>query len=251
VLQGFRITGASHFVTDKQIEQIEPDTTVGKNIFFLTDGGGIKIFGRSCPTIRNVELVDNFASPCGAAISIQQQGLNQNPVQIENCVFRGNRAQVTGSAIDLLKGSAARVSNCLFVGNASNRGFDIVSRSSGSTAFTNSGVVTIFWNSRADFRNCTFTGNRNAVDDMAGNSTFTDCIFADNALSTGLTGGSRFELNLDAGAKVSGCLFRGRLFDPRHSISEINNVLNAPPPQFDKDYVPQAAAYSSAGYRPR
>jgi hypothetical protein len=111
-------------------------------------------------------------------------------------------------------------------------------------------VVTVFWNSRAEYRNCTFTGNRNAVDDMGGGSTYTDCIFADDVLATGLSGTSRYELDLSAGAKVSGCLIRGVLLDPSHSVSETNNVLHAPPPLFDKNYVPAAAQYQQAGYRP-
>ena len=250
VLRGFRITGAGHFVTGNLTEQMEPNTTVPKNVFFYTDGGGIKVFGHSYPTIQNVELSDNFVSPCGAGISIQQQGFNQDPVLIENCVLRGNRAQVTGSAIDVLKGSAARIVNCLLVSNVSNMGFDVVSKSAGGTAFTNSGVVTIFWDSRAEFRNCTFTGNRNAVDDMGGASTYTDCIFADDVLETGLSGTTRYELNLLAGAKVSGCLIRGVLLDPTRSVSGTNNVLDAPPPLFDKNHVPAAAQYQQAGYRP-
>jgi hypothetical protein len=250
VLRGFRITGASHFVTDQQSEQMEPNTTIHKNVFFYTDGGGIKVFGHSYPRIQNIDLEDNFASPCGAGISVQQQGFNQDPVLIENCVLRGNRAQVTGSAIDLLQGSAARIINCLLVSNVSNMGIDVVSKANGGIAFSNSGVVTVFWKSRAEFRNCTFTANRNAVDDMGGGSTYIDCIFADDGLSTGLPGTTRYELDLSAGATVSGCLIRGLLLDPRNSVSVASNVLNAPPPLFDNSYVPAAAQYQHAGYRP-
>src|SRR5207253_1927903 len=104
VLRGFRITGANHFVTEKLTGQMEPDTTVPKNLFFYTDGGAIKVFGRSYPKIQNVEVVDNYASPCGAGISVQQEGFNQYPVLIENCVFLTNRTQATGAASDLLDG---------------------------------------------------------------------------------------------------------------------------------------------------
>ena len=41
---------------------------------------------------------------------------------IENCVFRNNRAQITGAAVDLLPGSSAVISNCLFTGNLANTG---------------------------------------------------------------------------------------------------------------------------------
>src|SRR6266566_5096051 len=191
VLKGFRVTGANHFVTEKLTKQMEPDTTVPKNLFFYTDGGAIKIFGRSYPTIRNVEVVDNYASPCGAGISVQHQGFNQNSVLIENCVFLRNRAQVTGAAIDLLEGSAARIINCLFVGNISNTGVDVVAKRSAEKPFTNCGVLTVFKNSRVLVRNCTFTANRNAVDDMGGESVYANCLFIDNNMSGGLRGTAR------------------------------------------------------------
>jgi len=250
VLEGFRLSGANHFVTDKLTQRIEPDTTVAKNLFFYTDGGAIKIFGRSYPTIRNVEVMDNYASPCGAGVSVQHQGFNQESVLIENSVFLRNRAQVTGAAIDLLEGSAARIVNCLFVDNVSNTGIDVVAKRSGQQPFTNSGVVTIFQHSRAVVRNCTFTGNRNAVDDLGGESVFADSIFVDNNLDGGSPGTDRYELDLRAGAKVSGCVIRGAILDPRHRVSANDNVLDAPPPRFTPGFVPQAPQYKTAGYRP-
>src|SRR5258708_18111311 len=113
--------------------------------------------------------------------------------KIENCVFRHNRAQVTGAAVDLLEGSAARLVNCLFVENASNLGSDVVAQRSGELAFTNSGVLTIFQHSRALVEKCTFTRNRNAVDDMGGQSTYLNCIFADDNRSEGWPGTTRYE----------------------------------------------------------
>src|SRR6185295_6294239 len=120
VLKGFRITGANNFVTREGTREMEPNRTIPKNYFFYSDGGAIKVFGRSYPTIQNLEVLDNFTSPCGAGISVQHQGFNQDSVLIENCVFLRNRAQATGAAIDLLAGSSARIINCLFVGNVSN-----------------------------------------------------------------------------------------------------------------------------------
>ncbi len=250
VLKGFRVTGANNFVTRAQTKQLEPNTAIPRNFFFYADGGGIKVFGRSCPTIQDVEVSDNFTSPCGAGISVQQQGFNQQPVTIENCVFRSNRTQVTGAAIDLLAGSSARIVNCLFVGNVSNTGEDVVARQSGERPFVNSGVLTIFQQSRALVRNCTFTGNRNGVDDMGGQSSYADCIFVDNKLDAGLKGNTRYELAVNAGAKVSGCFFNGTVHDVTHAVSAQENVLNAPPPRFNKDFVPEAPEYKCAGYRP-
>jgi hypothetical protein len=250
VLKGFRITGANNFVTRKLTREMEPDTTVPKNFFFFSDGGAIKVFGRSYPRIQNVEVVENFSSPCGAGISVQHQGFNQQPVLIENCVFLRNRTQVTGAAIDLLAGSSARVINCLFVGNVSNTGEDVVAKQSGERPFVNSGVLTIFQHSRAVVQNCTFTGNRNGVDDMGGESSYINCIFVDNNLDTGLKGSARYELAVNAGANCSGCLFHGKVHDVTHAVSAEENVLDSPPPRFNKDFVPEAPAYKSAGYRP-
>jgi len=250
ILKGFRITGATNFVTQEKTREMEPDTTIPKNFFFYSDGGAIKIFGRSYPTLQNLEIVDNFSSPCGGGISVQHQGFSQSAVSIENCVFLRNRAQGTGAAIDLLAGSAARIINCLFVGNISNTGEDPVAKNSGERPFVNNGVLTIFWNSRAEVRNCTFTGNRNGIDDMGGQSTYANCILANNKLDAGLKGYARYELAANAGGKVSGCLINGSLHDVNHVVSTNDNVLNAPQPGFNQSFVPEAPEYKSAGYRP-
>jgi len=256
VLKGFRITGANNFVTKERTRQMEPDLTIPKNSFFFSDGGAIKIFGHSSPTIQNMEVVDNFTSPCGAGISVQQQGFKQTPVLIENCVFLRNRAQATGAAIDLLAGSSARISNCLFAGNVSNTGDDVVAKNSGERPFVNNGVLTIFWNSRAEVRNCTFTGNRNGVDDMGGQSSYANCIFVDNNLDAGLKGFARYELAVNAGGKVSGCFINGTVHDLAHVVSAQENVLEGfsgrtfPPPKFNQSFVPEAPEYKNAGYRP-
>ena len=253
VLDGFRITGANNFVTREGTRELEPNTRIPKNFFFYSDGGGIKVFGRSSPTLRNLDIVDNFSSPCGAGISVQQQGLNERPVTIENCVFTRNRAQSTGAAVDLLAGSYARIINCLFVGNVSNMGEDPVAKNSGERPFANNGVVTIFWNSRAEVRNCTLTGNRNGVDDMGGQSSYANCIFFDNNVDAGLKGFPRYELAVNAGGKISGCFINGTVHDVAKVISPQENVLKGPsfpPPNFDKDFVPQGLEYKDAGYRP-
>ena len=250
VLKGFRITGANGFVTKQQTREMEPNRTIPKNHFFYSDGGAIKVFGRSYPTIQNIEISDNFTSPCGAGISVQHQGYKQDSVLIENCVFLKNRSQGTGSAIDLLAGSSARIINCLFVVNVSNIGEDPVAKASGERPFVNNGVLTIFWKSSAAVRNCTFTGNRNGVDDMGGESTYANCIIVDNKLEAGLKGLPRYELAVNAGAKASGCFINGTIHDVRRDVSTKENVLDAPPPQFNKDFVPEAPEYNNAGYRP-
>ena len=120
-LSGFRITGANNYVTTKRGPTIEPDTTesrLKKTAFFYTNGGGIKIFGRSSPTLEDLTIEDNFSSPCGAAISVEQCGYMEKQVTIRNCIFKNNRSPLTGSAIDVqghLAGSSIVVENCLFL----------------------------------------------------------------------------------------------------------------------------------------
>jgi hypothetical protein len=251
VLKGFRITGANNFVTKDGTKEIEPNGSIRRGWFFFSDGGAIKIFGHSYPTLQNLEIFDNFSSPCGAGISVQHQSFNQKPVLIENCVFLRNKAQATGAAIDLLAGSSAKIINCLFVGNISNMGDDPVAKASGERPFVNSGVLTIFPNSRAEVRNCTFTGNRNGIDDMGGQSSYLNCIFFDNKLEGGLKVPARYDLAVNAGAKkTSGCLFNGTIHDVSHVIKPDENVMKAPTPKFDKNFVPESPEYKNAGYRP-
>jgi Right handed beta helix region len=194
--------------------------------------------------------VDNYASPCGAGISVQNEGFKEGRVLIEDCAFRNNRAQVTGAAVDLLEGSSARIVNCLFEGNVSNTGIDIVAKRSGEPPFTNCGVMTIFQRSRAWVQNCTFTGNRNGVDDMGGESVYTNCVFFKNSLEGGLPRGKRYELDLQRGAKISDCFINGPVLDPQNSVASGRNVLDARDPKFNLVFVPQAAEYRNAGYRP-
>ncbi|MBL9129246.1 MAG: right-handed parallel beta-helix repeat-containing protein, partial [Verrucomicrobiales bacterium] len=250
VVDGFRITGANGFLTREQTAAMEPNKTIPRNYFFYSDGGAIKIFGRSYPRLRNLEIVGNFTRPCGAGISIQHQGYSRDLVDIENCEFRDNRAQGTGSAVDLLAGSAARLRNCLFVANVSNTGEDEVAKNSGERPFVNNGVLTVFWNSRAVVERCTFAGNRNGADDMGGTSEYRDCVFAGNTLDAGLKGYPRYALAVNAGGRVVGCRIEGTVHDVRKVVSPSENLLEPPPPRFDETWVPRAPEYASVGYRP-
>lgn len=252
VISGFRITGANGFETRERTRQMEPDVTIPKNWFFYSDGGAIKIFGRSYPQIKNIEIVDNFATPCAGGISVQHMDQTEQSVLIENCIFLRNRAQATGCAIDLLAGSAARIVNCLFVGNVSNTGDDPVAQKSGEKPFVNSGVITIFQRSFAEVRNCTFTENRNGIDDLGGASSYLNNIFYNNTLEGPANKGHpRYDLDLRDGAiEASGNFFSSTLLDPKQTISADKNVIKAGPPNFDKHNVPQSAEFKRAGYRP-
>ena len=174
VLRGFRITGANNFTTGTgEKSPIESDD-IRKTLFFYTDGGGIKIYARSYPTIEHVEVFGNYASPCGGGVSVEHLGQMQDSVLFRHCIFRNNRTQTTGAAVDLLHGSRATLENCLFVGNISNLGVDYVGLLTGGEYHPEhgSGAMTVFEGSRATVSRCTFTGNWTGVDDDGTGSTY-------------------------------------------------------------------------------
>jgi hypothetical protein len=110
-------------------------------------------------------------------------------------------------------------------------------------------VLTIFQNSRAWVERCTFTGNRNGVDDMSGQGTYRECIFFSNAVEIGQPG-QRYEVDLAAGGTVENCFINGRIIDPKNAVSSGKNVLNAKDPAFTADFVPRTAGYEKVGSRP-
>ena len=114
LVRGFRVSGANNFVTwENGTTSIEPNSKLpimDKGLFFYADGGGIKVFGRSYPTISQMEIVDNYVSPCGGGISVEHQGVGQQAVTISDCIFKNNRCreqigtlQKTDSNFPLLK----------------------------------------------------------------------------------------------------------------------------------------------------
>jgi hypothetical protein len=255
VIQGFKLTGANHFVTTNDTERMEPDSKLPKGLFFYCDGGAIKIHGRSFPTLKNLEIADNFASPCAGGISIEHGGFGtmvfSNSVLIENCVFRNNRAQITGSALDVLPGSAAVVTNCLFVANASNCGINSISPNTPATEFTNCGAITVFPSSRVVVTRSTFTGNRNGIDDWGGKSEYIACLFAENKLGGGFYTSDRYDLSLDGGGAVRDCVFSGSATPQLGKTLPANTLFDAGSPGFDGKFTPSAANYLHVGYRAR
>ena len=257
VLRGFTITGANNFASRSEgPEPIQPDSSNGvrweKGLFFYADGGGIKVFGRSYPTLEGLELHDNYASPCGGGISIEHRGFDAEAVLIKNSVFRNNSCQITGAAVDVLPGSAAVLDNCLFVGNVANLGPDYVGRRGGIeyNKAHGSGALTVFPGARVEVRNCTFTDNWNGVDDKGRGSSYRNTIFWMNVRGGGIAPGSRYEVDLLDSRRFSGCFIRGQIDDLRGTLDPERNVLQAPDPQFDEHYRPQAPAYAGVGYRP-
>jgi hypothetical protein len=252
VLRGFKITGANNFTTGSgERSPIESDD-VRKTPFFYLDGGGIKIYARSYPTIEQVEVYGNYTSPCGAGVSVEHLGQTQDSALFRNCIFRNNRTQITGSAVDLLHGSGAIIENCLFVGNVSNLGVDYVGLLTGGEYHPEhgSGAMTVFEGSRATVSKSTFTGNWNGVDDNGTASTYVDTIFWKNNLRGGISPGSRYELDITDGAGVRGSFIHGDVNDLRGTINRDVNTIDPPDPRFDAQFVPRASEYARVGYRP-
>jgi hypothetical protein len=252
VLRGFRITGANGFTMGTgQSSPIESDD-VRKTLYFFADGGGIKIYARSYPTIENVQIVDNYASPCAGGVSVEHLGQNAEAAVFRNCIFRGNRTQVTGAALDILHGSAAIVENCLFTANVSNMGVDYVGILTGGEIHPEhgSGALTVFQGSRVSVRRCTFTGNWNGVDDIGTGSIYEDSIFWQNTLTGGISPGSRYEFDITDASGVRGNFIGGTLADRRGTIDRAANTFDPPDPGFDSAIVPRNPAYANVGYRP-
>lgn len=256
IFDGFKITGAKGYFSTNDTEKIEPNVSLERGLFFYGDGGAIKVFGRSYPVIRNVECYDNYASPCAGALSIQHEGHgNQTApeaVWVENCIFRNNSAEVNAAAVDLLPGSVATFTNCLFAGNYGNIGRNYIDERP-QPQFTNAAPFCVFQAAFALVLNSTFVNNRNGVHDLSDTgTTYRNCIFWQNDLKGGFYTTNRFEFFAEGEPRVFGCFFNGVVVDPKRLLSKTPaNVFNAPDPQFDRGFNPQAKAYRGVGYRSR
>jgi hypothetical protein len=252
VFRGFKITGANDATTGSgERSPIESDE-VRKTLFFYTDGGGIKVYARSFPTIEDVDVFGNYASPCGGGVSVEHLVEPRESVLFRNCIFRDNRTQTTGAGFDLLHFSKATLENCLFTRNVSNLGVDVVGILAGGEFHPDngSGAMTVFAGAQATVRRCTFTGNWNGVDDAGTGSSYLDCIFWQNVAKGGISPGRRYEIDIEDGGGVKGCFIHGDIDDLRGTIAHDANTLGAPDPQFDARFAPRAPQYAAVGYRP-
>jgi hypothetical protein len=269
-LRGFKITGAHGFVsgppdlatvrTREDLEKsssyrsyvpspIESNDRLKKTQYFYSDGGGILVFGHSYPTIEAVEIYENEVTVCAGGVSIQQtQVAFRDSVVFKDCIFRENRAAVSGSAVDLLTANSWAVfENCLFVGNLSNTSID----ANGGPGF---GALTVMPGSRATVKGCTFAGNRNGADDRGSGSTYADTIFWRNDQAGGASpaAAGHFELVVRSADAVTNCFIgASELGDPLRNVSPSRNTLACPDPAFDASFLPHNPAFNRAGYRPR
>jgi len=258
VLRGFRITGANGFVITSQtggdiLEPHHADPKLKKGMFFHSDGGAIKVFGQSSPTLIDLRIEENRTVLCGGGISIENCGYIEQSTRIENCVFRKNSCPGTGSAIDVLEGSVAEIHNCLFTDNIANTGMAEISQRFGLTYNLKHGcgALTVFPGSRVTVTNSTFTANWNGADDQGRGSRYQDCIFWKNTASDGSRPGAPYEVDIYDASLVEGCFLNGTINDLQGRLAPQKNTLNAPDPEFDDQFRPQNEDYARAGYRPR
>jgi hypothetical protein len=264
--RGFKVTGANGFVsgpselmtvrTADDLEKsaayrtlapspIESNSQLKKTHYFYADGGGMLIYGRSYPIIEAVEFQGNFGSVCAGGVSVQHHlGALRDSVLFKDCIFRDNRAAVAGGGVDILvPGSWAVFENCLFVGNLSNDGID----ANGGPGYA---ALTVFPGCRATVSRCTFTGNRNAVDDRGSGSTYRETIFWRNNRGGGTGGHATYELAIRSAEGVTGCFIDAEAADLLGNIDHMRNTLAAPDPWFDANYRPRDEVYRGIGFRP-
>lgn len=193
-LSQLSITGARGYLTKTGEQQAEPDLQHLRRFIFYADGGGIKIWGRSSPQLRDLRIEDNWALYCGGGISIEQFAQTDEPVRIQRVIFKDNRVPLTGAAIDLLPGSSAVVEDSAFEGNLANDSWIEVSRvneirrefmrrqarsktkdelpadqakgpsGTGLSQFAKSSAVTVFRGSSIELRRSQFSNNSGGVD---------------------------------------------------------------------------------------
>jgi hypothetical protein len=232
---------SNYLVNESMIES----PNLPKSLFFYRDGGGILIYGKSYPTIENVEVSDNYGPVCGAGVSVQHTPSSTlvDAVHFQNCIFRNNRTGISGSGLDLLtRGSWAILDNCLFIGNVSDaRVF--------STQNNRFGALTVFPNARAEVRNCTFADNWSGVDDR-GESTYKNTLFWNNKRPGGLNPKPPFDIRIYHASGVEGCRFGFGGGDLSGRVSRTNNRFDGPDPEFDREFRPQNSFYEGVGYRP-
>lgn len=73
VLRGFRITGANGYV-DPLPNQHSFEPGLEPGLFFYWDGGAVKIFGRSYPTLEGCAIENNRTLLCGGGVSVEHRG---------------------------------------------------------------------------------------------------------------------------------------------------------------------------------
>lgn len=260
VLRGFEITGANGFVvTDEMTAPIEspsPGPGLERGLFFYADGGAVKVFGRSAPTLEHLVIRDNHSMLCAGGISIEQRGYKDVPVVLRHIQFLRNTCPGTGAAVDVLGGSEALIENCLFVENIGNTGMDRIAEDYNLryNSEHGCGALTVFPDSQATVRNCTFLRNWNGVDDHGSGSVYERCLFWGNDQWDHSRPGEPYEMDLGEHCDVRQCVLGGnRQLVLRGQVDPTLNRLGGEPPtwsdEFAADFGP-GSGWEKVGYRP-
>jgi len=255
IIDGVTITGANGYadqsaaILHSRYPEFQGNLKPG--MFFILDGGAVKVFANSAPQFQNCTIVGNRTQLCGGGVSIEQSYQSAEPVRFKNCVFRENHCPATGAAVDVLAGGLAEFENCLFVGNIANTGMDEIAKQTGLTYNEKHGcgALTVFPDSRVHVRNCTFTANWNGVDDHGSGSVYENSIFWMNDAWDESRPGKPYELDVFESAVVSGCFIHGQIADLRGTVSPQQNTLGEFDPRFDEQFQPTTSACQTAGYR--
>lgn len=254
IIRNLKISGASGLATNNRVPREDFGQFAGRlkqGLFFHMDGGAVKVYGQSSPVFENIVFADNETTLCGGAVSVEQQGLRENPVIFRSCRFLRNRCPATGSAVDILEGSSARLENCLFANNVGNYGMDAVLAEFGLSYNEKhgSGALTVFPTSTAIVDRCTFTGNWNAVDDHGQGSQYTNSIFVSNSVSDGSRPGHPYEVDIVEKDVVHQCIFHSEHVDLQNTVDVKQNTFTNELPEFDEDFVPANPQYHAFGFR--
>lgn len=254
IVRNLKVTGALGLATNSRVPREDFGQFAGRlkqGLFFYMDGGAVKVFGQSSPVFENIEFADNETRLCGGAVSVEQQGLRDEPVIFRSCRFLRNRCPATGSAVDILEGSSARLENCLFADNVGNYGMDSVLAEFGLSYNEKhgSGALTVFPNSTAIVDRCTFTGNWNAIDDHGYGSRYTNSIFVSNSVSDGSRPGHPYEVDIVQKDVVHQCIFQSEHVDLQNTVNVEQNTFTNERPEFDEDFVPANPQYRAFGFR--
>ena len=211
VLRGFKITGAKNFTTGSGDKSPIESDELRKTAFFYTDGGGIKIYARSYPTIEHVEVYENYASPVRRRRLGRAPWANAGlralpPLHLPQQRHADDRRRDRSAARQL-----GHYRELPLRGQCPNMGVDFVGLLTGGEYLPEhgSGALTVFDGSRATVSRSTFTGNWSGVDDDGKGSTYVETIFWKNTLGGGISPGSRYELDITDGAGVRGSFIHG------------------------------------------
>lgn len=190
------------------------------------EGGAVIIMNGASPIFRNCRFESSHGARNGGAVAIEA---GSNPL-FDNCVFVGNSVGTDwGGAIYLGSTAAAQVVNCSFQSNSAVAGGALAldnsaSLSVGGSQFVGNNAqyagVVVCDASAAEFTGCIFADNFAAIAAGVGYSfnettpsTFTNCTFVGNFLSTPSPNSASVYYAQDAPVECSRCIFYGNTGD--------------------------------------